>query len=326
MVEVKTVKERKPMTYGLQNGGPSYRNLGASLPKIEEFAVCCRCVLSSVQFIQRSGRHIGCQQSSTNRRMIALFSLLGAEAVTENSDQDQLDEYPITASLAALYTQRQSQKGPFPDPRGASAFSIRAAVATAAMQAGVTLLPIPQNTLQPNPVESPLTRSCEAGSTASATSHSIWLLTYAEGVNGEEPARPSIVNMQQDEEELMLWFASCTLGNIAFTPNIVNVSGLPRGATFLPADSITQAVYHFYAHALMNVAIDCSETFGYQCSEIERHMSAPPPDHEQPTTIIQTQRVTPVIERLTRQPSLPSPSFNPGFATILPLRSSVVLA
>jgi hypothetical protein len=132
-------------------------------------------------------------------------------------------------------------------------------------------------------------------------SHSVWLITYPQ--RRDSPAqRPTIALRQLAEEELMLWFASCMLGYLALAPAILHDPALPPGPTFLPADPIQRPLTHRYAHALMNTEFDCSRAFGCSCSAIERRMSSPPPDHEQPTVTQPTQRVTPIIESLAPRP------------------------
>jgi hypothetical protein len=52
-----------------------------------------------------------------------------------------------------------------------------------------------------------------------------------------------------------------------------------KNANMALADPMTRALIHRYAHALMLVDFDCTQTFGCACSGIDRALNAPPIEH-----------------------------------------------
>jgi hypothetical protein len=227
-------------------------------------------------------------------------------------------EHDCGDALHVLYTQRAHPGGAYPDPRGPVAFSPRAIISIAARLAGVELWPVPTDQ-EGTP---------QTGATT-VNGHAVWIVTYESkthaGGSGSSlsspssltnltvsaPAqlgrrKPTIALLQPEEEELMIWFASCALGFIALYPSILTDPAMPPGIKLLPAEPLQLALIHRYAHALMGVEFNCSDAFGCSCHAIEARLNAAPPDHEQPTLTIPVQRVTPVIEPLTQpRPQLP---------------------
>ena len=64
-----------------------------------------------------------------------------------------------------------------------------------------------------------------------------WLITYPTDLHGERLTH-SIAVLQQDEEELMLWYVDCAPGRIALDPSVRTDPTQPVGVITIPADTM----------------------------------------------------------------------------------------
>jgi hypothetical protein len=225
-------------------------------------------------------------------------------------------------TLERLYRNRPYPGGPHPDPREPSAFSDKATLSVAASLVGLRI--DARDAAYMSRFEQQESRQqheaeydeAEYDEETGQPLPYAWIMTYPNDAPpdpGEERRHPRIILRTLSTNRRRIEFEiACLMGYWHRDHARLADGDAPTGAILLPQDPSVVTLLHQYAIALLLLKKDCPDSWTCHCNRIRRRFNATPPDHSQPTDMMESEALIEEAQRQRRQtePQFPYPDKN----------------
>lgn len=230
-------------------------------------------------------------------------------------------------ALERLYRNRQHPGGPHPDPREPSAFSSKATLSVAASLMGLSIDARDAAWMSRYERSNPRETGDEIGQDTYGQDNDdseyddetgqrlpyAWIMTYPNDDPQQEYRWPRIILRSLHTDKRMLEFEiACLIGYWHRDHARLSDPDAPTGAILLPQDPSVVTLLHQYAIALLLLPKNCPDGWACDCNRIRQRFNASPPDHAQPTDVLEAEALIAEARRQRRntEPQFPYPDQN----------------
>jgi len=140
-----------------------------------------------------------------------------------------------------------------------------------------------------------------------------WLMTYPNDDPRQPPRQPKVILRSLHANRRRMEFEiACLIGYWHRDHKRLSDPDAPTGSIFSPHDPGIEALLHQYTIALLLLPKNCPDDWTCDCNKIRARFNVPPPDHTQPTDVLDTDELIAEArrQRTDTEPRFPYPDPN----------------